>query len=127
MLHFVVKINTIISIVINTRCTIRPFLSELASHGSSTDPVEMLVIVANELLIWHHHSCVPGLLYHGLLYHGLLYHGLLCHHGLLHRGLLCHHGMLLGHAIPHVFLMVPTWLLLYLPVCTDVYAHYAEC
>ena len=50
MLHVVVKINTIISIVITTRCTIRPCLSEVASYGSSTGPVEMLVVVAYELL-----------------------------------------------------------------------------
>ena len=78
MLHVAVKINTIISIVITTRCTIRPCLSEVASYGSSTGPVEMLIVVAYELLIWHHHACVLGLLYHGTLYHGLL-----CHHGLL--------------------------------------------
>ena len=78
MLHVVVKMYTIISIVITTRCTIRPCLSEVASYGSSTDPVEMLVVVAYELLVWHHHACVLGLLYHGLLYHGLL-----CQHGLL--------------------------------------------
>ena len=82
MLHVVVKRNTIISIVITTRCTIRPCLSEVASHGSSTGPVEMLIVVAYELLIWQHHTFLLGLLYHGLLYHGLLYHGLLCHHGL---------------------------------------------
>ena len=113
MLHFVVKINTSISMVITTRCAICPYLSEIASHGSSTDNVEMLVIVAYELLIWHHHACVLGLL---LLYHGLLYHGLLCHH-----------GMLRGHSIPHVCLLVPTRLLLYLPAFTDVYACYAKC
>ena len=78
MLHVVVKINTIISIVITTLCTIRPCLSEVASYGSSTGPVEMLGVVAYELLIRHHHACILGLLYHGLLYHGLL-----CHHGLL--------------------------------------------
>ena len=78
MLHVVVKINAIISIVITTLYTLRPFLSEVASYGSSTGPVEMLVVVAYELLIWHHHACILGLLYHGLLYHGLL-----CHHGLL--------------------------------------------
>ena len=78
MLHVVVKINTIISIVITTRCSIRPCRSEVVSYGSSTVPVEMLIVVAYELLIWHHHDCVLGLLYHGLLYHGLL-----CHHGLL--------------------------------------------
>ena len=113
MLHFLAKINTSISIVITTRCTIRPCLLEIASHGSSTDPVEMLVLVAYELLIWHHHACVLWLL---LLYLGLLYHGLLCHHGLLW-----------GHAISHVCLLVPTRLLLYLPAGTDVYACYAEC
>ena len=72
MLHVVVKINTIISIVINTRCIIRPCLSEVASYGSSTVPVEIVIVVAYELLVWHHHACVLGLLYHGLL----------CHHGL---------------------------------------------
>ena len=72
MMHVVVKINTIISIVITNRCTISPCLSEVASYGSSTVPVEMLIVVAYELLIWHHHSCVLGLLYHGLLYNGLL-------------------------------------------------------
>ena len=114
MLHFVVKINTSISIVITTRCTIRPFLSEIASHGSSTHPVEMLVMVAYELLIWNNHACVLWLL---LLYHGLLYHGL--NHGLLH-----HHGLLKRHAIPHVCMLVPTRLLLNLPVCTYIYASY---
>ena len=88
MMHVVVKINTIISIVITTCCTIRPCLSEVASYGSSTVTVEILIVVAYELLIWNHHACVLGLLYHGLLYYGLLYHGLLYH------GLLCHHGML---------------------------------
>ena len=83
MLYVVVKINTIISIVTTTRYTIRPCLSEVASDGSSTGPVEMLVVVAYELLIWHHHACILGLMYHGMLYHGLLYHGMLCHHGLL--------------------------------------------
>ena len=83
MLIVVVKINTIISIVITTRCTIRPCLSEVASYGSSNVPVEMLIVVAYELLIWNHHACVLGLFYHGLLYHRMLYHGLLCHHGLL--------------------------------------------
>ena len=78
MLHVVVKINTIISIVITTRCTIRPCLLEVASYGSSTVSVEILIVVAYELLMWHHHACVLGLLYPGLLYHGLL-----CHHGLL--------------------------------------------
>ena len=73
----------------------------------------MLVMVAYELLIWYHHSCVLGLLF---MYHGLLYHGLFCHH-----------GMLRGHAILHVCLLVPTRLLLYLDACTDVYARYAEC
>ena len=78
----------------------------------------MLVMVAYELLIWNHHACVLGLLllYHGLFYHGLLYHGLLCHHELLK-----------GHAIPHVCLLVPTRLLLYLTACTDVYDRYAKC
>ena len=80
-------------------------------------------MVAYELLILHHHACVLGLL---LLYHWMLYHGLL-YHGLLYHGLLCHHGLLQGHAIPHVCLLVPTRLLLYLPACTDVYARYAEC
>ena len=108
MLHFLAKTNTSVSTVITTRCTIRPCLSEIASHRSSTDPLEILVMVAYELLIWHHHAFVLWLL---LLYHGLLYHGLLCHHGLLW-----------GHAIPHVFLLVPTRLLLYLPACTYVYA-----
>ena len=56
------------------------------------------------------------MLYHGLFYHGLLYHGLFCHHGLLW-----------GHAVPHVCLLVPNRLLLYLASCTDVYARYAEC
>ena len=83
MLHVVVKINTIISIFITNRCTIYPCLSEITSYGSSTGLVEVLVMVAYELLILHHHACVLGLLYHGLLYHGMLYHGLLCHHGLL--------------------------------------------
>ena len=88
MLYVVVKINTIISIVIATRCTIRPCLSEEASYGSSTVPVEILIVVAYELFICHHHACVLGLLYHGLLYyemlyHGLLYHGMLCHNWLL--------------------------------------------
>ena len=72
-------------------------------------------MVAYELLIWHHHACVLGLLYHGLLYHGLL-----CHQGLFYHGLFCHHGLLRGHAIPHVYLLVPTRLLLYLSACTDV-------
>ena len=107
MLHFLAKTNTSIFWVITTRCTIRPCLSEIASHGYSTDTVEMLVMVAYELLIWHHHACVLGLLF---LYHVLLYHGLLR-----------------GHAIPHVCLLVPTRLLLYLAACTDVYARYAEC
>ena len=83
MLHVVVKINTIISIVITTPCTIRPCLLEVASYGFSTGPVEMSIVVVYELLIWHHHACVLWLLYHGLLYHGMLYHGLLCRHGLL--------------------------------------------
>ena len=83
MLHVLVKINTIISIVITICCTIRLCLSEVASYGSSTGPVEIWVVVAYELLIWHHHACVLGLLYRGLLYHGLLYHGMLCHHRLL--------------------------------------------
>ena len=78
MLHVVVKINTIISIFITTRCTIRPCLSEVASYGSSTVPIEILIVVAYELLIWNHHACVLGLLYHGMLHRGLL-----CHHGLL--------------------------------------------
>ena len=77
MLHVVVKINTIISIVITNRCTIRPCLSEVASDGSSTGLVEILIVVAYELLIWHHHAYVLGLLYPGLLYHGVLYHGVL--------------------------------------------------
>ena len=76
MLHFVVKINSSISIVITTRYTIHPCLSEIAFYESSTDPVEMLVMFAYELLMWHHHACVLWLLYHGLLYNGLLYHGL---------------------------------------------------
>ena len=109
--------------VVTTQCTIRPFLSEIASHGSSADPVEILVMVAYELLIWHHHACVLWLL---LLYHGLLYHGLLCH-GLLYYGLFCHHGLLWWHTMPDVCLLVPTRLLLYLPACTDVYTCYAEC
>ena len=78
MLHVVVKMNTIISIVITTCCTIRPCLSEVASYGSCTVPVEMLIVVAYELLIWHHHACVLGLLYRGMLYHSML-----CYHGLL--------------------------------------------
>ena len=110
MLHVVVKINTIISIVITNRCTIRPCLSEVAPYGSSTVPVEILIVVAYELLIWNHHACVLGLLYHGLLYHGRL----------------CHHGMLWGHAISHVYLLVPIWYLLCLPVCADIYSRYSE-
>ena len=62
MLHVVVKINTIISIVITTLCTIRPCLSEIESYRSSTGPIEILVVVAYEMLIWHHHACVLGLL-----------------------------------------------------------------
>ena len=34
--------------------------------------------------------------------------------------------MLWGHAIPHVFLLVPIWYFLWLPACSDVYARYAE-
>ena len=85
-------------------------LSGVASYGSSTGPVEMLGVVAYELLIWHHHACILGLLYHGLLYHGLL----------------CHHGLLWWNAISHVCLLVPIWYLLCLPACADIYARYAE-
>ena len=112
MLHFLAKTNTIISRVITTRCTIRPCLSEVASYGISTRPVELLVLVAHELSIWHYHAFVLWLL---LLYHRMLYHG-------LNHGMLYHHGLLRGHAITHVCLLVPTWLLLNLPVCTYVYA-----
>ena len=80
------------------------------------------MLVAHELLSRNYHAGILGLLllllllmlmYHGLLYHGLLYHGMLYHHGLLRR-----------HAIPHVRLLVPTWLLLNLPTCTYIYARY---
>ena len=126
MLHFLAKTNNSISWVINTRCTICPYLSEVASHGPSTHPVELLVLVAHELLSWNHHSGVLWLLllflllYHGLFYHELLYRG-------LHHGMLYHHGLLQGHAIPHVCLLVTTRLLFNLPACTYIYAGYTKC
>ena len=137
MLHFLAKTNTSISWDIITRCTIRPCLSEVATHGPSTYPVELLILVAHLLLSWHHHSVVLWLLlqllllYHGLLYHGVLYHGLyhgLFYHGVLYHGLyhgiLYHHGILQRHSISHVFLLVPTQLFLNLPACTNIYACY---
>ena len=125
MLHFLAKTNTSIRWVITTQCTIRPCLSEVASHGPSTHPVELLILVAHELLSQNYHAGVLGLLLLlllllmfllmllMLLYHGLFYHGLFYHNGLLQR-----------HAIPHVHLLVPTRLLLNLPACTYIYARY---
>ena len=109
ILHFLAKTNTSIIWVITIQCTTRPCLSEVASHGPSTCPVELLILVAHELLSRHYHAGVLGLL---LLLRLLL---------LL---LLLHHGMLRRHAIPHVRLLVPTRLLLNLPARTNIYALY---
>ena len=107
MLHFFAKTNTSISWVITTQCTILPCLSEVASHGPSTHPIEVLILVAHELLSRHYHAGALGLLLMLLLllllHHGLLYHG-------LHYGMLYHHGLLRRHAISHVGLLVPTRL-----------------
>ena len=93
MLHFLDKKNTSISFVITTQCTIRPCLSEVASHGPSPHPVELLILVTHELLSRNYHAGVLGLLllllllmllYYGLLYHGM-HHGMLYHHGLMRR------------------------------------------
>ena len=119
MLHFFAKTNTSICRVITTQCNIRPCLSEVAPHGPSAHPFELLILVTHEFLSRHYHAGVLGLLLLLLLllYHGLLYHG-------LHHWLLYHHGLLRRHAIPHVCLMVPTRLLLNLPACTYIYARY---
>ena len=121
MLNFLDKTNTSTSWVITTQCTIRPCLSEVAPHGHSPHPVELLILVTHELLSCNYHSgllrSLLMLLLLLFLHHGLLYHG-------LHRGLLYHHGLLRGHAILHVRLMVPTRLLLNFPACTNINAGY---